>query len=120
MVRHGFNVVQPDSTVVLDLNAVSGSRPGRRTTDMEGAHGQLGARLTDRLCGNNANRFANRDAVTTSKIATVTLRADTVAYFAGDRRSHQHIIDCELFQSRNVSFVEQRARIERDLVGARD
>ncbi len=35
----------------------------RAATDMEGTHGQLGARLTDRLCSDNADSFTDIDRV---------------------------------------------------------
>ena len=37
---------------------------------MEGTHGQLGARLTDRLGSNNTNRFAKIDDMATSQVTT--------------------------------------------------
>ncbi len=45
--------------------------PRRGTTDMEGPHGQLGARLADRLGGNDADRFAEVDQVTAGQVAPV-------------------------------------------------
>ena len=43
----------------LDLALRSGTRSG--TTDVEGAHGQLRAGLTDRLGGNDTDRLAGID-----------------------------------------------------------
>src|SRR5690606_12577530 len=52
---HGLHVVQVNRTFGLDLYAVVGSGSRCGTTDVERTHGQLGTRLTDRLCGNNAH-----------------------------------------------------------------
>ena len=68
------------------------------TTDVEGTHGQLRARLTDGLRGDNADRLTNVDAVTTSEIAAVACSTDAVAGVAGDRRTHSHLVDAELFE----------------------
>ena len=64
-----------DFTGILNLNIVNSRSPGCRTTDVEGTHGQLGTRLTDRLCSNNTDRLTRVNQVTATQITTVTLRA---------------------------------------------
>src|SRR5690606_32217548 len=44
-----LQVVQADGTAVLHQHVVDRRGPAGRTTDVEGTHGQLGTRLTDRL-----------------------------------------------------------------------
>jgi hypothetical protein len=50
----------------------------RRAADVEGAHGQLGARLADRLGGDDADRFADVDRRAAGQIAPVAGAADAV------------------------------------------
>jgi hypothetical protein len=63
---------------------------------VEGTHGQLRTRLADRLCGDNADRLADVDRRTATEIAAVTLGAQTVAGFAGQRRTHLDFVDAQL------------------------
>src|SRR3990167_1515639 len=74
-----LEVKEGDKTAVLHLYAVRGGGPTSGTTDVEGTHGQLGTRLTDRLGSDNADRFTDVDLVTTSQVAAVALGADAVA-----------------------------------------
>ena len=57
----------------------------RRTTDVEGTHGQLGSRLTDGLRSDNADSFTNVDWRTASKVTTVAGTANTDLGFAHQR-----------------------------------
>src|SRR6056297_1899314 len=93
-----FQVEQANRTGGLDLDLVDRNRARRGTTDMEGTHGQLSAGLPDGLSRDAANRFAGIHRRTACKIATVTLGADAVAGFTGDRRTHQHTVDCVLLE----------------------
>ena len=52
---------------LLDLAA------GRRAADVERAHRELGARLADRLAGDDAHRLADVDLVAAGEIAPVAL-----------------------------------------------
>src|SRR3546814_8959078 len=60
----------------------------RRATDVERTHGQLGARLADRLRGDHADRLAVVDDVATAQVAAVAVGADAERRFTGDRRTH--------------------------------
>ena len=57
---------------------IHGSSPRCRTTDMEGTHGQLGARFTNGLGGNHTNRFADVDQMPRRQVTSVALRANAV------------------------------------------
>jgi hypothetical protein len=48
----------------------------RRTADVEGTHGQLGARLADRLRGDDADSLAHVDRRTACQVAAVAGRTD--------------------------------------------
>ena len=77
---------------VLDLDGrVEGRLDARllgaalgRAADVEGAHGELGARLADRLGGDDADRLAHVDDGAAREVAAVALDADAVC---GSRRS---------------------------------
>src|SRR3546814_14537740 len=70
-VRDGLEVVELDRTGGLDRHVVDGRRTRRRATDVERTHGQLGARLADRLRGDHADRLAVVDDVATAQVAAV-------------------------------------------------
>jgi hypothetical protein len=62
----------------------------------KGAHGQLRARLANRLRGNHPDRFADIDRRTTAKVATIALGAKTVTCLAGQRRTCLDFVDPQL------------------------
>src|SRR5690625_7984260 len=64
-----------------------------RTTNVEGPHGQLGARLANGLGGNDTDRLAKVDDGPARQIAAIAGCANTIARFTGNRRAHQHPVD---------------------------
>src|SRR5690349_13744673 len=111
--------MQTSCTLALRFHGVRSRRSGRRATDVERTHRQLRARLTDGLCGDNANRFTHVDAMTTREVTAVTLRAHAVANFAGDRRTHLHEVNAFLLQHLDHLFVDQGAGSDDDCVASR-
>src|ERR1700691_5115006 len=75
-------VLDPDSTLEVRLDERL-LRDLRRTADMERTHGELGARLTDRLCGNDADGLAHIDRRGAGKIASITLGAHPAGRLTG-------------------------------------
>src|SRR5690606_16755008 len=65
---------------------------GRDTTDMEGAHRELRARLTDRLGGDDADGVANLREAVGRRIDAVALRVDAVAAGRRQRGHHLHAL----------------------------
>src|SRR5690606_29108871 len=59
----------------------------RRAADVERAHRELRARLTDRLGGDDADRLADVDGGAACEIAAVALAADTDSALAGEDRT---------------------------------
>src|SRR5690606_8592805 len=57
----------------------------RRTADVERTHGQLGARLADRLRGDHADSLTDVDRRAAGKIATVALGAHALIGLAHQR-----------------------------------
>src|SRR5690606_18973609 len=74
--NHMLHVDQADGAAIFDLHAVRCGSPAGRTTDVEGTHGQLGTRLTDRLGRDDAHRFADIDLMATRQVTTVAAGAD--------------------------------------------
>src|SRR5476651_2702193 len=114
-----FQVVQTNDTAVLDLNAVSSRGPACRTTDVERTHGQLGTRLTDRLCSDYANSFTDVYLMPASQVTTVALGADAVTCFAADRRTYDHFVDAVQLDELDPLLVDQSTGRNNDFVGAR-
>src|SRR5690606_6994867 len=88
-----LQVMQADSTPVLDHNVVNSRRSAGRTTNVERTHGQLGTRFTNGLGSNNAYRLTDVDLMTTCQVTPVALGADTVAGFAADGRTNDNFVD---------------------------
>src|SRR5262249_14873512 len=100
--------VRLDERLLVDL---------RRAADVEGAHGQLRARLADRLRGDDPDRFAVVDRRAAGEIAAVALAADAVDELAGQRRADLHLLDASLMNRLDVALLHQRAALDQHLVG---
>jgi hypothetical protein len=80
--------VEADRAVCFDFDAAGRCRSRRRTTDVEGAHRELRARLADRLRGDDADRFADVDQAAAGQVAAVAAarrRRSVVAQVSGER-----------------------------------
>src|SRR5690606_10735342 len=82
-VAHHVAVHQLDAAFIIGLDAGDDRAALRRTADVEGPHGQLGARLADRLRRDDADRFADIHPRAARQVATIAGRADAVAALAG-------------------------------------
>ena len=91
----------------------------RRTADVEGAHGQLRARLADRLGGDDAHRLADVDGRAARQVAAVAAAADADLAVAGQDRAHMHAVDARLVDPLAQLLVEQRVARCQHLAGAR-
>src|SRR5205807_1230808 len=80
-----------------------------RAADVEGAHGELGARLADRLRRDDADRLAEIDRRAAGKIAPVALGADAVLGLAGEHRTDADRLYAALLDLLDVAFVDGRA-----------
>src|SRR5690606_24509144 len=104
----------------LDGDVVHRRRTRSRTTDVEGTHGQLGTRLTDRLGGDDAHRLTDVDDVATGQVAAIAARAHAERRFTGDRRANLDRLHAGFFQLVHPLLVEQGvAGHDRILVVAR-
>ena len=102
-----FQVMQTDCTTILDLNAVSGRSTACRTTDVEGPHGQLRTRLTNRLSCDDTDGLADVDLMATCQIAPITFGTDSVTGFTGDWRAGNYLIDTVQFDELDPLLINQ-------------
>src|SRR6478735_9209724 len=109
-VRREFTAVHVEVRLLVELC---------RAADVEGPHRQLGARLTDRLGGNDADRFTDVHRRTASKITAVALAADALLRGADQRRADLHALQAQFLDLEDHRLVEQRAFGDDDLVRLR-
>ena len=81
----------------------------RRAADMERAHGELRARLADRLRGDDADRLAHIDRRAAGEIAPVALAADARLGVAGQHRTDAHLLHAGGDELLDMRLLEQRA-----------
>jgi len=108
--------VQTNGAAVLDLNVVDRGRPTCSTTDVERTHGQLGTRLTDGLCGDNADSLAHIDLVATGQVTAITLGTDTVTSLTGDRRANPDFVHTGTLKGFNRFLIQQDAGLDNGIV----
>ena len=70
---------------LLDARQAGGDVQAGDAAGVERPHGQLGARLADRLGGDDADRLADADQLAGGQVAAVARAADAVAGLAGER-----------------------------------
>ena len=88
-----------------------------RTADVEGAHGQLGAWLADRLRRNHADGLALVDDMPAGQVSAVASGTDAVGVFTGNNRAHLDFIHADFFQLVHPLFVQEGACRYNHLVG---
>src|ERR1700691_3738739 len=108
-------VFDPDSTLEVRLDEGL-LRDLRRAADMERAHGELGARLTDRLCRNDADGLAHIDRRAAGKIASIALAAHPAGRLTGEHRADLDLLHPGGDEPVDVRFLEQRAVRNQHLV----
>src|SRR5258706_2094859 len=91
----------------------------RRTTDMEGAHGELGARFADRLRRDDANGFADIHRGAAGKIAPIAFAADAIQQLATQHRAYAHLLNMRGLDSLCTVFGDLAAAFDDDLAGFR-
>src|SRR5690606_6779443 len=101
-----------DRTGRLGLDAARGGGARRRTTDVEGTHRELGARLTDRLRVVDADGLAGVDFTAATEVTAVALGADAVAGFAGQRGADLDLVDAEAVDQLDQLLAQQRTGLD--------
>ena len=91
----------------------------RRATDVERTHRELGARLADRLAGDDADRFADVDLVAAREVASVALGADAAAGLAGEHGADDDLFDAGFLDLDDEVLFELGVRGDDDLARER-
>ena len=79
---------------LLDARQAGGDVHARGdAAGVERPHGQLRARLADRLGGDDADRLTRADHLAGGEVAAVARPADAVTGLAGERRADEHLVD---------------------------
>jgi len=81
----------------------------RRATDVERTHGELRARLTDRLRGDNADSLADVDRGAAGKVTTIALGADALFGLTHQRRADPRSLRAGFLDQLDRGFVQQIA-----------
>jgi len=89
----GLQVVECDLAVVACLQGCLRRAPAGRPTDVEGTHGQLGARFADRLGGHDADCLSEIHGAPSGQVTAVTPGADASFCLAGQHGPDLHPFD---------------------------
>ena len=81
---------------LLDARQTGGDVQAGDAAGVERPHGQLRARLADRLRGDDADSLADADQLAGRQVAPVARTADAVARLAGERRANEDLLDARL------------------------
>src|SRR5262252_184493 len=81
----------------------------RCAADMEGAHGELGARFADRLCSDNTDRLAHIHRRATGEIAPIAFAADPIYRVAGQHRTNAHFLHTRALEPLHLRLLQQRS-----------
>ena len=92
-VLDGLNAEELHEAVGLGVLLGLLRRAGGRSTDVEGTHGELRARLADGLRGDDADRFAALDQAAGGEVASVAELADAALGFAGQHGADLDALD---------------------------
>src|SRR6202011_3722962 len=91
----------------------------RRAADVERAHGELRARLADRLGRDHADRLAHVDRGSARKIAPVAFGANAAGHLAGEPRTDAHLLDAGVVDRLALRLLDQRAALDQHGVARR-
>jgi hypothetical protein len=90
----------------------------RGAANVEGTHGQLRARLTDRLRGDDADSLTDVDRRAARKVAAVAGSADAGLDFAGQRRTDAYRLDACGLDLDHLGFIDHRTGLDDHFAGA--
>src|SRR5262249_25243815 len=106
-VDHDVAVAHLDRAVMARLDVGLLGAALCRAADVESAHGELGARLADRLGGDDADRLADIDRGAARQVAAIALAADADLGVAGQHRADAHLLDPGLLDLLDLDLVDQ-------------
>ena len=87
-----------DLALALALDVLLLDAAGGHAADVEGAHGELGARLADRLGGDDAHGHAHLDELAGGQVHAVAAAADAQRRLAGHRAADLDLLDLHLLE----------------------
>src|SRR5690606_10534074 len=86
-----------------------------RTTDVEGPHRELGARLTDGLGGDDADRLTDGDLAAAGEVTSVALHADAAAGGTGEHRADADLVQTAVLDLADLGLVDLLVRPDEHL-----
>src|SRR6187549_2907761 len=120
--RHDFVIRVLGDVLALELDLAVEVRFDERlfgdlrgAADVKRAHGELRARLTDRLRGNDAHCFAHVDWRTAGKIAPVAGPAHAVGCFTGQHRADFELLNAAIGDDFDLRLRQQRRAFDQRL-----
>ena len=109
---HGAQIIEANRAIVLRLDdrLLEGLAGG--AADMKRPHGQLRARLADRLCGDDADCFAKFDKLASREIASVAHGANAAAAFTSQHRANLELLHTDALKFRGDLFINELIRFD--------
>src|ERR1700682_4680051 len=104
---------------LLDARQALRDVRARDATGMERPHGELGARLADRLRGDDAHRLTDLDQLAGRQVAAIAQTADALARLAGEHRTHLDLGHARLDQVARLDVGDFRAFFDQGLLRLR-
>ena len=89
----------------------------RGSTDVEGPHRELGARLADALGRDDADGLADVHLVAAGEVTPVALGAHAALRLAGEHRADDHFLDARFLDRVNEGFFEFGVRFDEHFAG---
>ena len=112
-------VVDPDVGIGRGFEARLLRTTLGRTADVEGPHRELGARLTDRLGRDNADRLTDVHRRAAREVAAVAVAADTDLGVAGQHGADAHRVDPRPLDRVDQRLVDDGGRLADNLPAQR-
>src|SRR4029453_18031207 len=114
-IHHGADVVVLDDARVLGVVLGGLDHAAGRTADVEGPHGDGGARPTDGLGGDDAHRLPEFREAARAQVAPVAHDADPPLRLAGESGADAHPLEARVLDLLGELFVDLRSRLHDDL-----
>ena len=109
---HRPEIVELERAIVLRLDDRLFESLARRAADVERPHRQLGAGFADGLGGDDADRFAEFHELAGRQVASVALRANAAAGFAGEDRANLEALDADLLDGCRRRLIDELVRLD--------
>src|SRR5215831_19481015 len=118
-IHHGADIVILYDARVLGVVLGGLHHPARRAADVEGAHGELSARLPDGLGGDDAYRLPELREAARAQVAAVAHDADAALRLAGERGADAYPLQAGVLDLLRQFLVDLGAGLHDDLARER-